>query len=77
MMNSRPPHLWPAGEYVVRWVRADTTTASVGETESAMDLSGVTAVADLPRVQARLRPGASAEIDAGVTTTFAELDAQA
>jgi acyl-CoA synthetase (AMP-forming)/AMP-acid ligase II len=42
-----------------------------------MDLSGVTAVADLPRVQARLRPDASAQIDAGVTTTFAELDAEA
>jgi acyl-CoA synthetase (AMP-forming)/AMP-acid ligase II len=42
-----------------------------------MDLSGVTAVADLPRVQARLRPDASAQIDAGVTMTFAELDAEA
>ena len=41
-----------------------------------MDLSGVTAVADLSRVQARLRPNAAAQIDAGVTTTFAELDVQ-
>jgi acyl-CoA synthetase (AMP-forming)/AMP-acid ligase II len=42
-----------------------------------MDLSGVTAVADLSRVQARLRPDAAAQIDAGVTMTFAELDAEA
>ena len=42
-----------------------------------MDLNGVTAVADLPRVQARLRPDAAAQIDSGVTTTFAELDAEA
>ncbi len=42
-----------------------------------MDLSGVRTVADLPRVQARLRPNGPAQIDAGVTTTFAELDSRA
>ena len=42
-----------------------------------MDLKGVSTIADLPRVQARLRPNGSAQIDAGVTTTFAELDARA
>src|SRR5271165_6062530 len=42
-----------------------------------MDLKGVSTIADLSRVQARLRPNGSAQIDAGVTTTFAELDARA
>jgi acyl-CoA synthetase (AMP-forming)/AMP-acid ligase II len=41
-----------------------------------MDLSGVATVADLPRVQARLRRNAPAQIDGGVTTTFGELDAR-
>jgi acyl-CoA synthetase (AMP-forming)/AMP-acid ligase II len=42
-----------------------------------MDLNGVRTLADLPRVQARLRPNDPAQIDTGVTTTFAELNARA
>jgi fatty-acyl-CoA synthase len=42
-----------------------------------MDLTAVTMVADVSRVQAKLRGSAPAMIDAGVTTTFAELDARA
>ena len=42
-----------------------------------MDLSGVTTLADVSRVQARLRGNAPAQIDAGGGTTFGELDAMA
>ena len=42
-----------------------------------MDLSGITTVADLSRVQARSRASAPAQIDAGAETTFGELDAMA
>ena len=42
-----------------------------------MDLNGVTTLADVPRLQARLRGNAPATTDAGFTTTFADLDAQA
>jgi acyl-CoA synthetase (AMP-forming)/AMP-acid ligase II len=42
-----------------------------------MDLSGVITLADVSRVQARLRESAPAQIDAGAGTTFGELDAMA
>ena len=57
--------------------RNDRAAIDKGREGTNMDLSGVTTLADVSRVQARLRGNAPAQIDAGGGTTFGELDAMA